>query len=134
MPSATSARPTLAVGIDIVAIERVARIVTRYSERLLGRVYTPAEWHACRNCVADLASLFAAKEAAAKALGTGLAYLAAGGVELYELEITGVASGRPCLSLYGSAEAQAQALGWKEWAVSLAVSRMHAIAFVVAVS
>src|SRR5690606_41845696 len=61
---------THAVGIDMIEIERVGRVLERYGERFLRRVYTPAEAAFCRGRVPELAARFAAKEAVMKALGT----------------------------------------------------------------
>ncbi len=123
----------LTTGIDIVEIARVARMLV-HGTRLLGRVYTAAEWHYGDNNPARLAGMFAAKEAAAKALGCGLDYMTTGGVALCDLEITGDAGGRPCLTLHGTAHTQAEARGWRTWSVSLSTTQQHAVALVVAVS
>ena len=74
-------------GIDVVEIERVARSIERYGSRFLDRVYTAAEIAYCqrkrRNAAESFAARFAAKEAGAKALGTGIGF----GVTWRELEV-----------------------------------------------
>ena len=70
-----------------------------------------------------------AKEAAAKALGTGMWRQ---GILWTDVEIVSEASGRPSLRLHGEALALAQRLNWNEVSLSLTHSRAHAIAFVVA--
>ncbi len=126
------AHPRLSIGIDIINIEVVSRLFTRHSSRFLELVYTPAEQRFCGGRVHNLAKVFAAKEAAAKALGTGLAYMAVGGVELHELEIVGDGYDRPHIYLYGGAQSRAEALGLCVWTISFAHSRRIAVALVVA--
>lgn len=63
------------IGIDLVEIARVEALLARWPQRFLERVYTPEEIAACdgrANRAAALAARFAAKEAFAKALGTGV--------------------------------------------------------------
>ena len=122
----------LSVGIDITEIAPIAWSITHYGERFLNRIYTIPEQRYCRGRTRHFATLFAAKEAAAKALGTGLAYLSRTGVEFHDLQITADTTGRACLTLSGTAQARAATLGWTEWAVSLSASRMYAVALVVA--
>jgi holo-[acyl-carrier protein] synthase len=108
----------LGVGIDVVDIARIGASWRRYGERFLGRIYTPAELAYClrkRRAEESLAARFAAKEAAAKALGTGIGF----GVAWKELEVGREASGRPFLLLHGRAAAVAEALGASRSALSL---------------
>jgi holo-[acyl-carrier protein] synthase len=74
-----------------------------------------------------LAARFAAKEAASKALGTGIA-----GIVWRELEVLSDRRGKPLLFLHGQARARADELGLDTWAVSITHSRDLACAFVVA--
>jgi len=64
------------VGIDLVEIARVAEMLARWPQRFVERVFTPEEITACESrgssAAAALAARFAAKEAFAKALGTGV--------------------------------------------------------------
>ena len=76
---------------------------------------------------ASLAARFAAKEAVAKALGTGL-----GEISFTEIEIIRGASGEPLLHLHGDALAAAEKLGLREWAISLSHTQEQAVASVVA--
>ena len=98
----------LGVGTDLCQIERVAKAIEK--PRFLQRVYTPAErarieaaGEARRNEIA--AGLFAAKEAVAKALGTGFDGFFADAVEIVPDE-----KGRPTCALTGGARARAEAL------------------------
>ena len=64
----------IGTGIDATDIPRIERVLRRYGDRFLERIFTPAEVAYCqrrRNPAPHLAGRFAAKEAAMKALGTG---------------------------------------------------------------
>ena len=77
------AKPVLlAVGIDLVERARVAAVYSRFGERFLRRVFTPGELERAHGQIERLAGRFAAKEACAKALGTGI-----GQVSWQEIEI-----------------------------------------------
>lgn len=116
-------------GVDIIEIARVATAVARHADRLLARVFTPCELAQCRGRTESLAARFAAKEAAAKALGTGIWR---DGIDWTDIEVIRAESGAPTLALHGAALARAQRLGWVSWSVSLSHDRSQAIAFVVA--
>ncbi len=101
--------------------------MSRHGERLLTRLFTEQERVACGGNVASLAARFAAKEAAAKALGTGI-----GVVRWQDIEVVTDARGTPRLVLHGVALALAERDGLSEWALSLSHSRGCAVAVVVA--
>ena len=66
----------LGIGSDITDVRRVAKVIERHGDRFINRVFTPAERARAerrRNRVETYAKRFAAKEACAKALGTGIA-------------------------------------------------------------
>ena len=117
----------LRTGIDVVEIARFRQAIARHGERLLERLFTTQERAACHGNVASLAARFAAKEAAAKALGTGI-----GVVRWQDLEVVTDARGAPRLVLHGAALALAEREGLAEWALSLSHSRGCAVAVVVA--
>ncbi len=117
----------LSVGVDIVAIARIARAVERWGERFLTKVYTPTELAYCRGRIPELAARFAAKEAISKALGTGIR-----GIAWNEMEILVDRRGKPLVNLYGRAQRRGQDLGLRHWAISLTHSDNDALAFVVA--
>ncbi|HEU5015233.1 MAG TPA: holo-ACP synthase [Roseiflexaceae bacterium] len=128
-------------GVDLVEISRIERAVTRWGDRFLQRVFTPAERAACQNRMASLAARWAAKEATAKMLGVGLRGLGGSSrhtdrdaVAWTDMEITNDDRGRPLLALSGRAAARATALGLTEWAVSLSHSHDLAIASVVGIA
>jgi holo-[acyl-carrier protein] synthase len=117
----------LSVGVDIVEIERIAAVLERHGSRFLQRIYTEREVAYCRGRVAELAARFAAKEAASKALGTGMR-----GIRWRDIEVLPDGRGKPLLYLHGAALARAQELGLREFAVSLSHSRDFAVAVVAA--
>ena len=118
----------MAVGVDLVEIDRVRRVLRRHPRRFLTRHFTPAEQAQCGSDPHRLAMRWAAKEAAAKALGTGI-----GPIAWTEIEVLGDAHGAPRLALYGNAGRVAAALGLMTWAVSLSDTEAHAVAVVAAV-
>ena len=122
----------LTTGVDLIEIARVERILDRYGDRFLDRVFTPAEVLYCRARPPELAARFAAKEAVAKALGVGMRMIARGGIGWRDAEIVGDVRGKPLVQLHGRAAERAEELGLTDWAVSLSHTREHAIAFVVA--
>jgi holo-[acyl-carrier protein] synthase len=102
----------------------------RYGQRFLARVYTPAEQAYClrkRNSAESFAARFAAKEAGAKALGTGISY----GVNWLEIEVVREPSGRPTLKFHGRAAEFAARLGVVHAAVSITHTTDLAMASVV---
>ncbi len=115
------------IGLDLVEIPRFARAVARHGERLLNRLFTPRERALAAEHIERLAVRFAAKEAAAKALGTGI-----GPVAWIDLEVLTSPNGAPELHLHGAAAVRAHALGWQGWSLSLSHSRSVAAAVVVA--
>lgn len=119
-------------GVDLVRIARVERMVHRYGDRFLERVFTPGEIVYSRRRPAELAARFAGKEAVAKALGVGMRMMARDGIRWREAEIVGDHRGKPVLRLHGRAAERADELGLTEWAVSLSHTEEHALAFVVA--
>ena len=124
----------LTTGVDLIEIDRVRRLIERYGDRALGRVYTPAELAHCRGRVPELAARFAAKEAVAKALGVGLYIMAHDGIHWHDVETLPDPKGKPILHLRGRAAARATDLGLIEWSISLSHGRDIAVAFVVAMS
>jgi holo-[acyl-carrier protein] synthase len=118
----------LRTGVDLVEIARFQKVIERYGERFLKRVFTAKECAEAGQSLASLAARFAAKEAVSKALGTGI-----GVVAWQEIEILRDATRRPCLFLHGMAARQSESLGLREWSVSLSHDQNYAIAVVVAI-
>ena len=118
--------PTLTTGVDLIEISRIAGVLERYGSRFLRRIYTPGEIDYCRGRPPNLAARFAAKEAAMKALSTGIR-----GVAWKDIEIIRHESGAPSIQLHGRAQSRADRLGVRQMSLSLSHSRDYAIAFVV---
>lgn len=117
----------LATGVDLIEIQRIRDSLERHGERFTQRVFTENELELCGDSAASLAGRFAAKEAVAKALGTGI-----GDVRWREIEILRDDVRAPVLHLHGDAQKLAASLGLQTWSVSLSHTDTHAIAFVVA--
>ncbi|MFT4111854.1 holo-ACP synthase [Silvibacterium sp.] len=119
----------LGTGIDIIEIDRITQSVERYGERFLERVFTPGEIAYCsrkKNAAESYAARFAAKEAGAKALGTGIQH----GVSWKEIEVRRLPGQRPTLHFSGRAAEFAERLGVRHIALSLTHSRTVSIATV----
>jgi holo-[acyl-carrier protein] synthase len=92
----------LGLGSDTVDIRRIERSIDRYGDRFLDRIFTGIERRKSdtrRLRAASYAKRFAAKEACAKALGTGLA----GGVFWRDMGVVNLQSGKPTMELTGGA-------------------------------
>jgi len=99
----------LGIGSDLCDIRRIGRSLERYGERFTHRVFTEGERAKCDGRAArapSYARRFAAKEACAKALGTGLAQ----GVFWRDMEVVNLPGGRPTLRLTGGAAARLAAM------------------------
>ena len=94
----------IGIGSDICDIRRIERTLERFDRRFIERVFTPleiakAERRSGRNRAGTYAKRFAAKEATAKALGTGFSR----GVFMSELGVINLRSGQPTMNLAGGA-------------------------------
>ncbi len=118
----------LRTGVDLIDLERVEATIERYGQRFLERVFTPRELAEVGENVASLAVRFAAKEATAKALGTGI-----GDVGWQEIEILRGPARQPNLYLHGRASDLADNLELDTWSLSLTHNQSQAIALVVAI-
>ena len=117
-------------GLDLTEIGRIQRSMDRFGSRFLDRVYTPAEQAYClrkRNSAESFAARFAAKEAGAKALGTGISL----GVHWLEIEVVREPGGRPTLQFHGRAAQIARHLRVTHAALSLTHTAELAMASVV---
>ena len=123
-------------GVDIVSIKRMEQALDASSgERFRAKVFTPAEITYCEHkasrtngALQSFAARFAAKEAFAKALGTGLG----ADVSLCEIEVVNdPASGKPSLHLSGNTLARFTAAGFEQIELSLSHEADYAVAFVV---
>ncbi len=99
----------IGLGNDIIDIRRIAETLDRFGHRFLDRVFTDVERarsEARHGRIASYAKRFAAKEACAKALGTGLRR----GVFWRDMGVVNLPSGRPTLALTGGAAARLASL------------------------
>ncbi len=120
----------LGIGTDIVEIARIGRSIERHGERFTKRIYTAAEIAYClrfKRATQHFAGRWAAKEAAGKALGTGIF----GSVRFRDIEVTNDERGKPVLTFSGSAAELASAMGAARLHVSIAHSDSHATAVVI---
>jgi holo-[acyl-carrier protein] synthase len=120
----------LGLGTDLIETSRVQQSIDRFGERFLERIFSAGEIAYCKrkkNAAESFAARFAAKEAGAKALGTGISR----GVNWKEFEVKREASGKPSLHLKGRAAELAGGMGVKRIQLSLTHSRELAMAVVV---
>jgi holo-[acyl-carrier protein] synthase len=99
----------IGIGSDITDVRRIAKVIDRHGQRFIDRVFTPVERAKAdkrRNRVETYAKRFAAKEACAKALGTGLR----AGVWWRDMGVVNLPSGRPTLELTGGARRRLEAI------------------------
>jgi holo-[acyl-carrier protein] synthase len=116
------------IGIDLIALGRIERAVTRFGDRFVARLLTAGERAGARGgLVPYVAGRFAAKEAALKALGTGLS----GAIRWRDVEVLAEPSGAPRLQLHGEALRRARALGVTFAHISLTHDREYAAAVAV---
>lgn len=121
---------TVLPGVDLVETARIARAIERQGEAFLCRVFTAAERAYCdshANAAGSYAARWAAKEAVAKALGTGIG----AGAMWVEIEVVRAESGEPGIILHGTAAEAAAKRGVKEVRVSLTHTEHYAAAFAV---
>ena len=96
------------LGVDLCEVPRIAEALRRHGDRFLARLFRPGELRRSRTSpvfAEHVAGLFAAKEAAMKALGTGMR-----GVAFHEIAVTRERGGPPRLALFARALERAKAL------------------------
>lgn len=99
----------LGFGNDLCDIRRIERALERYGARFTNRIFTEVEQAKSDRRAARAASYakrFAAKEACAKALGTGIQ----DGIAWTDMGVVNLASGRPTMALTGAAAARLAAM------------------------
>jgi holo-[acyl-carrier protein] synthase len=123
---------TVAIGVDVVDLERFASVITR-QKGFLDRVFTADERDYCDKAKAPsvrgerYAARFAAKEAVMKALGCGL-----GAYGFHDVAVARSDSGEPSLVVTGKAAVLADERGITQWWLSLSHTDLVAMALVVA--
>ncbi|MEJ2374838.1 MAG: holo-ACP synthase [Pseudolabrys sp.] len=111
----------IGLGSDICDARRIARVIDKYGDRFIDRIYTPSERAKAdrrRNRVETYAKRFAAKEACAKALGTGFRR----GVFWRDLGVVNLPGGKPSMKLTGGALERLKAITPPGHEVSIDVS------------
>jgi holo-[acyl-carrier protein] synthase len=99
----------IGIGSDLVDVRRIERVIERHGERFLARIFTATERAKAErraNSFETYAKRFAAKEACAKALGTGLR----AGVFWRDMGVVNLPSGRPTMKLTGGALKRLEAI------------------------
>lgn len=118
------------IGTDIAEIERIEKALARSGENFARRILSDSEWeqfHQLKQQGRFLAKRFAAKEAASKALGTGIAQ----GVSFQDFTITHDELGKPLLNLTGKAALLATQLQVASIHLSISDERHYAMATVI---
>jgi holo-[acyl-carrier protein] synthase len=90
------------IGVDLVNVSRIERVLNKWGDRFVGRIFTSDEAELCFNRASPPSSFalrFAAKEAFSKALGLGMRK----GIAWRDIEVFHFGSGKPGLKLYGRA-------------------------------
>ncbi|MGH6670838.1 MAG: holo-ACP synthase [Xanthobacteraceae bacterium] len=111
----------LGIGSDITDVRRIAKVIERHGDRFIDRVFTASERARAekrRNRIETYAKRFAAKEACAKALGTGLR----AGVWWRDMGVVNLASGRPTMELTGGAKRRLEGITPKGYEVRIEVT------------
>ena len=120
----------IGIGVDVVDVGRVRKSLDRFGARFADKVLSEVErerFGRSRDRAAWLAKRFAAKEAAAKALGTGMR----AGVHFSQITVARKASGAPFIELSGAAAERAAAIGAGKMHVSISDEKDYAVAFAV---
>ena len=118
------------IGVDLVKVERLVQALERFGRRMESRLFTEGELEYCRrhkDPLPHLAARFAAKEAAFKAIGTGLS----GGVGWKQAEVIQPGGQQPRVEFHGAALERFRALGCRSAHLSLTHDGGLAIACVV---
>ena len=118
------------IGVDLVNTERMASSLGRFGDRIAEKVLTSREldeFHSTRLPASFLAKRFAAKEAMAKALGTGFRQ----NLSLKHIEITHDAHGKPRVICKERAKELLDECGISDIHISITDERDNALAFVV---
>lgn len=121
------------LGMDLVDLDRVRQALQKNGEAFALRICTPDEWAYCRrhaDPVPRLAARFAAKEAVAKALGTGIGEKCS----FTEVEVVRNDAGSPSILLHGTAGVTAREQGITGWLLTMTHSPHSAAATVISLA
>ncbi len=114
-------------GVDIIEVGRIDQAILRHGQRFFDRFFTTQEIIDSRGHTPALAARFAAKEAVAKALGTGI-----GEIGWKEIEVRLDARRKPELHLHGKAKRLAIEMALEAWSISVSHTHHHAVAIAIA--
>ncbi|MCE5195982.1 MAG: holo-ACP synthase [Negativicutes bacterium] len=128
-------RCVAAVGVDYVSVARVAAALAKLQEKFVRQVLSEAEWETWQDnglllSAEHLAGRWAAKEAVAKALGSGFIQ----GITWKNIEIRHNTAGAPQVVLNGAAAQLAEEKGITQWLISISHDKEMAVAFVEALA
>jgi holo-[acyl-carrier protein] synthase len=118
------------IGTDFVEVSRIDKILQRWGDRFIGKVYTDNEIDYCKNKAfpaMHYAARFAAKESFLKSLGIGLGM----GVRLKEIEVINNPQGCPILKIHERIKENLDKLGIIAMHISMTHTREHAVAIVI---
>jgi holo-[acyl-carrier protein] synthase len=118
------------IGIDLASIDRIEKVIKKWGDRFLDRVFTPEEKKACERRAVPFSAFtlrFAAKEAFSKALGVGMKK----GIKWRDIEVFNHSNGKPDLKLYGAARKISKQNGIVGTHLSLSDDGNYGIAMVV---
>lgn len=121
------------IGTDIVCVQRMQDNLDKYGDKFCQRILTASEFEDFQRCTSPahfLAKRFAAKEAVAKAMGTGFR----DGIALAQIGVIHDEFGKPGLEFSDAAKAFIEEQSINEWHISLADEKDHAVAFVTLVN
>jgi len=120
----------IAIGTDIVEVERVEAVFARQGQRFLARILTAREQAVAANLTHParfLAKRFAAKEAISKALGTGIGRQ----LSWHDLDIESRSSGAPLVALSSRGRRVLESVGGSRVLITISDERAYAVAFAV---
>jgi len=120
-------KPIIFSGIDLVEIDRFARLNPAIRKKFYARVFTPEELDYIGKLFNKAAGIFAAKEAVAKALGCGI-----GPISWQDIAISHTADNQPIVTLLNKAQEKAKALHIKQWSISITHTKNTAAAIAIA--
>jgi len=121
----------IGIGTDITECLRIARMIERYGEVFVNRVYTPEEIRYCQSraqATQQFPGCWAAKEAILKTLGTGWRR----GIAWRDVEIRNKPGGRCVVAVQGGVKEVVEQLGITKLLVSISYCRTHATAYAIA--
>ena len=116
------------IGVDIVKLERIEAVHRRFGDRFARKVLSAEELSAGPVTSSLIAKRFAAKEAIAKALGTGFR----GGITMPSITITKNSLNKPQVALTGAAAERLRVIGAQQVLVSIADEVDSVVAFAIA--